>query len=255
PRHGARPLATSCGRLSFSKSGDTLAIFRDGKLVLVDTEHARAGAPFEPLQGFIGWRGENAVTRGAGDRITVGDRKLSELAASGGEISPDEQSVAFRLPLASPGRSSLLRDWGPAVVANLGFDGNASFFVLPLQNAHVVGWLDEEHLVVDGLTTRMHALVIVSTRTGTIVREIPASGGLGITHIEGPLDGPWLVGRSGSVVEAIAVDGTVMWQQYVATLQRDSHEVRRWAIVDGEIIGIDRAGNWWHRELPWEAAQ
>jgi hypothetical protein len=135
------------------------------------------------------------------------------------------------------------------------YDGSSVEYELALARVRMLNWLDDDNVMLVARKPErdngVAALFRLDAETGEAIelREIPY--GLPIAHVEGPREGPWLVSRSGRFVEAWRQDGKIAWKHDVATLDSDTDEVRRWAIVDGEVVGIDTRGRWWRRPVPW----
>jgi hypothetical protein len=128
--------------------------------------------------------------------------------------------------------------------------------VIAGEEARVIGWLDPRHVVI-GVRgpSELDIVLALAIDTGQVVRRVQVERWLPITDLAGPLEGPWLATRHGSVLDAIAPDGSRIWRESVATLERDTDEVRRWAVADGEVIGLDRSGRWWRHAVPWEVSE
>lgn len=256
-RHGERRIDRGCDRLLLSPSGATLAIVGREGIVYVDTESATTRSVDHLAEiVVVGWLGEELIVHGresASDRrLRVGARVLSELPVASARLSPTADRIAMRVVVPR----NTLHDEGPARLGILTLrNGELREHDLTLGDAHVVDWLDAEHVAIRGYdrTLRDTSLVVMSADDGEL-RRVKIPYALPPQRIVGPAAGPWLVDR-GTLVEALAPDGAQLWRQSVATLERDDDLSHRWAIVDGNVIGIGQDGTRWQHELPWEAAQ
>lgn len=254
-RHGERAIDRWCDRLLLSPSGATLAIVGREGIVYVDTASAiTRRVDHMPDVVIVGWLGEELIVHGrenAGDRrLHAAARVVSELPVTSARLSPAGDRLAVRVAV----RRKTTYDDGPARLAFIALaDGSVQHeYEIALRDARVVGWLDDEHVAVYGGRSAS-TLVLLSPEQGEVHRAwIPHA--FPPARIEGPAQGPWLLDRGG-IVEAIAADGTQLWRENLATLERDNGDAHRWAIVDGEVIGIGYAGRWWRHALPWEASQ
>jgi hypothetical protein len=246
-----------CGDLSLSASGRSLAV---GNQVIdfASGETTR----FDSYRQLVGWAGDAAVTLGSpylDPGLRVGERVLSSVPVFGAKVSRSGTRIASTSMADAPTMLPNLDH--PTRVDVLSIASGASIrHELALLDGRVVEWLDDEHFAVlgrdhserndtRGLTTR---LWIVRADSGELLASVRVERGLGLEHIDGPPAGPWVVTLGGTLVEAWTAGGVVLWREQVQTLAGDRHEVRRWAFVGHEVVGIDGHGLRWSRPLPWE---
>jgi hypothetical protein len=185
----------------------------------------------------------------------VGDRPVIARDDETMRLSPDGRRVALRRGAWSRDVQRRMRSRVPADILVLSLDtGVTTELKAGLASVELVGWLDEDHVVAIGEATLAEsaALWIIDADTGETVASAALFLGYPLTHIAGPPQGPWLVGRASGVLEAWAADGTMLWEEQSSRLELDDNETRRWTIVDGEVVGIDPLGRWWRRPVPWE---
>lgn len=256
-QHGERAIDRSCDRLLLSPTGNTLAIVGREGVVYVDTTTATTRRVDHPADLIVvGWLGEELIVHGresAHDRrVHVGARVLTELPVKSARLSPDGDRLAVRV--SRPDKTTY--DEGPARIAFIGLtDGSMREHEVALGNAQVVGWLDAKHVALHGYPgwRADTSLVVMSLDEGELHRT-RISYAFFPQHVHGPAHGPWLLDRGG-LLELVASDGTQLWRESVAMLDRDDHSAHRWAIVAGAVIGIGQDGRRWRHDLPWEVTR
>jgi hypothetical protein len=250
-------LEGTCPRLSLSPSGSSLAALRGGTAVIFDVDDGTPQYFDVDERGILGWSDEQLVwwaPHGRGDdrQVFRGTTPLATVTGTQARLSPDGERLAFGQSIAVniPGRRPPGSLAGVAVLSLR--DGVVRSIHEDAVRLRIVGWIDSDHVAIDDDRGTPAQMTIVHADTGTIVVSVPHGGSYPATHIAGPPGGPWLVTRSGVYLEAWGSDGAVLWHEELSRLEHDNYEARRWAMFDGEVVGIDHHGQAWRHLVPWE---
>ncbi|MBC8068097.1 MAG: hypothetical protein IAG13_07175 [Deltaproteobacteria bacterium] len=252
-----RVLDVRCGPVWLSPSGATIAVEHEGGFEVLDAASGesigvdRSGRK----RRMLGWSGEQPVTHGIlGDRdIRVGDLEVATASVQQAELSPDGHRLAVVIDSGS--RMLAKDDTEPS--ARIGVlslsTGAWHHHRVDLFNVRIVDWTGAEHVTVNGYSRARgltQELQILDATRGDVMVSMSLDEGLPVTHIDGPLHGPWLLTRWG-VLEAWSPSGEVLWREHAEGLERDSRDRRRWAVFENEVHAV-ALGRVWRRSLPWE---